>query len=58
MIKENVKMYQKFIIMIVMEVFLVSVMYHACHQTVTSLWISYGIVQFGMFLVGFQIIGP
>ena len=41
--------------MIVMEVFLISVMYHACHQTVTSLWILYGIVQFGMFLVGFQI---
>ena len=56
MIKENVKTYQKFIIMIVMEVFLISVMYRAYLQTVTSLWISYGIVQFGMFLVGFQII--
>ena len=40
--------------MTLMEAFRTSVMYHACHQTVTSLQISFGIVQFGMFLVGFQ----
>ena len=55
--KENVITYQKFIIMTHMEVYLTSVMYHAYHQTVTSLWISFGIVRFGMFLVGFQING-
>ena len=52
--KENVITYQKFIIMTLMEVYLTSVMYHAYHQTVTSLWISFGIVRFGMFLDGFQ----